>query len=399
MLSNLDITNLMQPFVDRELDVEEYVIELIAKRVKEIGSMTSFDLPKMSADIKSIERVISKTNDIQVAGVKKLMHELVAGIYAVVVPLYVYRFGKQTPLEKNDPLQNIIKSHTKSTSTTFRSLFNDRTQGFIIRDLKYPGKKRFYNVTETYRTVIDEAKRYAKDKTVDYKTAMRKTLKQLNESGLQTMDPESGYHQNTEAATKKYLLDGIHQASQEAHIEVGKQFGADGYELTAHPAPAPDHAPFQGHMFRKEEYEKLQSNKDFTDLDGNHFEGVQRVICQWNCRHFAYPIIVGVSLPKYSKKELDEWLKDNEKGVRLPNGKHMTLYEAYQEQNRLARKVRKAKQGVMMAQEAGDMDLAREYQTKVNRYTEEYRAWNDYAQIEPNKYKLAVPGYHKIKAA
>ena len=65
------------------------------------------------------------------------------------------------------------------------------------------------------------------------------------------------------------------------------EIGADGKELSAHANCALDHEPFQGHIFTNAEYEKLQTNNDFTDIDGNQFAGVNRIIGIWNCQILA----------------------------------------------------------------------------------------------------------------
>ena len=36
--------------------------------------------------------------------------------------------------------------------------------------------------------------------------------------------------------------------------------GADGWEISAHPAPAPDHALYQGRQYSKEEYDRINNS-------------------------------------------------------------------------------------------------------------------------------------------
>ena len=143
-------------------------------------------------------------------------------------------------------------------------------------------------------------------------------------------------------------------------------------------------------------------NVAFKDIDGNKFPAQKRIIGQWNCRHMAYPIIVGVTKPTYSDKDLKDILKRNEKGVTLSNGKHLTGYEVLQRQNEIALKVRKAKDGQIMARQAGDEELAKQYQRNVNKYTKQYNAFNErYASqlgISERRDKLTVSGYKKISA-
>ena len=62
-----------------------------------------------------------------------------------------------------------------------------------------------------------------------------------------------------------------------------------------------DQGQCQGHQFTNEEWEKLQNSEDFTDVNGQRFTGVERVIGMWNCRHVARSIFVGVQSLAMSK--------------------------------------------------------------------------------------------------
>ena len=406
MLSDIDIDNLIKPFTDRSKVIEDYIVKIIAQRIKEIGTMKPSDIRKLErlyktgSDVKAINEEIARITGPQVKDIKKLIKEVAADSYADAKPYYDYRHIAQIPLSQNVELQNVIVATALQTQKTFKNLSNSKMLGFVIRDMKKPKKLKFYTAEETYKSVVDEAIQAAQSGVIDYNTAMRRTLKQLNSSGLRKIYWDSGYTQRADSAIQRNILDGIRQINQWIHILTGKKFGADGYELTAHHAPAPDHAPFQGHMFTERQFKRLQKNKSFKDINGNHFPAQRRIIGQWNCKHFAYPIIIGVSHPKYTDEELQDILDENEKGVTLPNGKHVTLYELTQIQNAKALKVRQMKDGQIMAKEAGNMELAKEYQAKVNKYTKEYNAFNKYvgeqANISSRPDKLTVSGYKKI---
>ena len=408
MLSDYDIDELIKPFEERQRELEEYVIKIIAKRVNEIGHMLPSDIYKLQrlyetgSDVKKINKAISRMTGIQEKKLKELIRQVALDAYIDVKPYYDYRRKSFIPFLKNNPLIKMVEAISRQTRKELRNLSNTTMIGFLIRDRKHPKKFKFYNAADTYRTVIDEAIQAVTSGVVDYNTAMRKTLKQLNNSGMRRVYYESGYSQRMDTAVKRNILDGIRQVSQGTRIITGEQFGADGVELTAHAFPAPDHAPFQGHQFTNDEWDKLQNNVAFKDIDGNKFPAQKRIIGQWNCRHMAYPIIVGVTKPTYSDKDLKDILKRNEKGVTLSNGKHLTGYEVLQRQNEIALKVRKAKDGQIMARQAGDEELAKQYQRNVNKYTKQYNAFNErYASqlgISERRDKLTVSGYKKISA-
>ena len=117
------------------------------------------------------------------------------------------------------------------------------------------------------------------------------------------------------------ILDGTKQIAQEAQRQIGEQAGADGVELSAHPYSALDHEPAQGRQFSLKEYQKMQSGRDFQDADGNQYAGFRRAISQWNCRHFASYIILGVSPRRYTDQQLRQWREANHTGCEIA-GQH-----------------------------------------------------------------------------
>ena len=179
--------------------------------------------------------------------------------------------------------------------------------------------------------------------------------------------------------------------------EIGKQIGADGKELSVHINCALDHEPIQGHRFTNEEYDKLQNNESFEDLNGKKFDALDRIIGIWNCRHFAYSIIIGVSKPRYTQKQLDEYIRKNHEGYVLPNGKHITMYECTQMQRQIETKIRYAKEAQMAYKQAGNIDDARKARRNVVRLTEQYKIFSKNCGLKISKDRMSVPGYIAIK--
>ena len=81
-----------------------------------------------------------------------------------------------------------------------------------------------------------------------------------------------------------------------------------------------------------------------------------RPIGTLGCKHIASPIIMGISEPAYSEKELSDMAKRNAEGITY-EGKHYTEYEATQFQRKLERAVRKTKRELIGAEESGDKDM------------------------------------------
>lgn len=406
MLSEDAIDNLVKPIINRQQKINEYVIEIICKRVKEIGRLLPSDIHRlerilqMGADVKKINNEIARQTGYQVRDIKQLIKSVAYDSYLDTKPFYDYRHKSFIPFAKNIPLQRIVNAVANETANTYLNM--SKSQAFMIRDLENPKVLKPTSISKTYQSVIDEAVQAVQSGTVDYNTAMRRTIQQLADSGLRrvTFNPESGrtYTQRMDTAVRRNILDGVRMVNQAVQDETGKQFGADGKEITVHMNPAPDHQFVQGHQFSNEEYEKLQGEEDvtFKDVQGRLYQHFDRHIGTCNCRHFTYSIIIGFANPNYTDAQLAKILANNAKGYTLPNGKHLTMYQCTQYQRKLETEVRYAKDGQMASLAAGNEELAKKYQVKVNNLTKEYNQFSKACGLSPKPVKMRVSGYKKI---
>ena len=405
MLSEDTIDALMEPIIKRQESINNYVVQTIAERVKEIGHLLPSDVHKLErilksgGDVRKINKEIARLTGLNERDIKRFIRTVAQDYYKDAKRYYDYRKLPYIPFEENKPLQTIVAAIAKQTANTYVNLSNARA--FMIRDLKNPGRLIATPLSKTYYSVIDEAIQAAQSGILDFNTAMRRTMRQLADSGIRHVeyDPESGrkYTQRLDTAVRRNLLDGIRQVGIEVQDELGKQYGADGKEITVHANSAPDHEPIQGHQFTNEEFDKLQNHEDFKDVDGNKFDGLERVIGQYNCYHVVYSIIVGVSKPTYTKARLQTMIDANKKGYTTSDGRHMTMYECTQEQRKLETKIREQKERQMTFQASGDLDAAREAQAKMIQYQKQYKAFSQSCGLKVRKDRMAVSNYRRIK--
>ena len=404
MLSDDALNKLIDPIVKRQQEINTWVIERIARRIKETGEVLPSDVQQLitlrntGADAQRIMKEIARLTQLNVIQIQKLVETVAKDAYISAKPFYDFTKTPYIPFDQNTLLQRRVQAMAKQTSDSYKNL--SKSQAFMIRDLKNPSILKPTPLAQAYQSVMDEAVQTASGGTVDYSTAMRKTIKQLADSGIRRVEysPESGrrYTQRLDTAVRRNLLDGMRQVNQEMQNLVGEQFGANGIELSVHSNPAPDHAAVQGHQFTNKEFDKMQHNESFHDIQGRNYEPFERAIGTYNCRHFAISIVIGVMQPNYSDKELQDILDRNEKGYTLPNGKHLTMYECTQYQRQLETKIRYAKDGQIVARAAGNTQLAKEYQRKVNDLSTQYREFSKACGLSVKTEKMTVPGYTKI---
>lgn len=404
MLSEDMIDNLIQPMVERQEAINNYVVGIIAKRIKEVGTMKISDVYKINklyrsgADIRKINKEIARLTGLQVRDIKRIIKLVAKDVYDDAKPLYDYRHKSYIPFEQNEDMQRIVRAIGEQTAAEYINLSN--AQAFLLRS---PIDSKLFiptPIAKAYQMVIDEAVQSVILGVDDYQTAMRRTVKQLADSGLRrvTYNTESGrtYTQRVDTATRRNILDGVRNIQQSMHNEVGRQIDADGIELSAHRFSALDHEAVQGHQFSNEEFEKMQNGLSCVDVNGNRYKGFDRPIGIWNCRHFSIAIIIGLTPQTYSNEQLADMIQKNHEGFTTDKGKHLTMYECTQKQRALETEIRYAKDGQIVALTAGDEELAKEYQLKIDKYTTIYKDFSRMCGLKPMMQKARVAGYKRI---
>lgn len=105
-------------------------------------------------------------------------------------------------------------------------------------------------------------------------------------------------------------------------------------------------------------FQRMQSGLDFEDVDGRHYEGFERPITQWRCRHLIFYILLGVTKRMYTDEQLKSWETVNQKGC-IIDGKKYTNYEATQLMRNIETEIRRQKDTAILAKASGDDVLRR----------------------------------------
>lgn len=417
-----DIDKLIQPIIDRQIEINTFIITKIAERIKEIGELLPSDvhslgqLAKTGADVRVINVQLAKVAKVQVKEIKRVIREVAQNVYESAKPFFDYRKKPFMPFEQNEQVQRVVKAIEKQTGGTYQNMA--KSQAFMIRNPQNPKVLMPTTPARTYQNTVDKAIQTVVSGATDYTSTMRESMKEITDSGLKEVvyETESGkiHTQRMDTALRRNMLDGVRAINQGVQDEVGKQFGADGVEITVHACPAPDHCKVQGHQFSMSEYAKIapvssiQSDGSIDtsayeptddkvfDVNGKAYNTFKRRIGTLNCRHFAYSIIIGHAPQNYTEEQLQEINEQNETGIDI-DGKHYTKYQATQMQRKMETKIRKAKDEQIAMKAAGDMEGVKKAQEKVTRYLQEYKDFSDAAGLRMKLDKIRVEGYKKVK--
>lgn len=354
-------------------------LQKVGEQIKKIGKLNPSSINRLEqmriygANVRKIKQELAKALNISLQDVQELLERAAREEYASADFLAVERGSSVVPLEYNFSLQQYIQALAAQTESTFRNYSNTT------------------NLDTVYQEVISNAIDAVSRGVTDYNSAIRSSMRKLGGDGLR-VTYASGLTRRLDTAIRMNILDGTKQIAQEAQRQIGEQIGADGVELSAHPYSALDHEPAQGRQYSLAEYQKMQAGVDFQDVDGNQYSGFRRPISNWNCRHFASYIILGVSPRRYTDKQLAQWREANHKGCEI-DGRHYTTYQASQLMRKLETKVRQQKDIANLAKASGDDVLRREAQANIRDLRAKYAEVASKAGLQQRTDKMIVESY------
>jgi len=266
--------------------------------------------------------------------------------------------------------------------------------------LGYTINNKFYNMRDVYNELLDTAFLNVNQGKETFDSAMTRILKDIGGSGLKTLNYESGRAVRLDSTVRMHLKSRLRELHNENQKIIGEEIDSDGIEISVHSNPAPDHELAQGRQFSNEEFEKLNSGFEAKDykgkiitLDHDHKNGY-RPISELNCYHYIFAIVLGVSEPNYTDKELKQIIDDNNKGFEF-EGKHYTNYDGEQLQRQLERRIREQKDIQILAKASDNQQLIGQTQKNITIYTNKYKQLSNVSNLPTKMERMKVNQYRR----
>lgn len=344
----------------------ETLLRDIVRRVRGAGGITStaeyqiYRAEQLGLAEKAIKAAIAEQLKISDAAIDMLFEEL----------------KDETVLfEENAELRQLVEAYgtvsKKAAAADYEGLWAPGPDG------------KLYTVKEAYGKIMDFAWMQTATGTYGFQTAVREATKKLLERGLRVIPGKDGRSYRLEYAVRSYITNRMGEMFNAVNQMNYDAIGADGWEISAHPAPAPDHALYQGRQYSKEEYDRINNS-------------LARKFGWWNCRHLVYPILLGISPRAYSDEQLQKYLDDNEKGVWY-NGQHYTLSEARDRKRQLESLISQTKYDILAAE--GDAGLLKERQIRLQNQRREYERFCRETGQEPENWRTMVASFGRSEAS
>lgn len=419
MLSEEAIDRVVERLVKRIEQGNEFVLRKIGESVKKIGSLSQSEAEDLKVMImyggdydKMVSRLSEITN-INEKEIYEIFDEVAKKEYGYAKKFFDYKDMSYIPYEET-ALKNQVDALAKITADTYKNFSNTSLIGFNGFD--EAGNLVFKDLRETYIDIMDTAILNVGQGKQTFDEAMYETLSQLGKSNLQAAEFENGAVRSLDSTVRMNLKDGLMNLHNTIQEEVGKDFEADGVEITVHGLPAPDHADAQGRQFsidkydengkliKKGEFEKLQSTGHAKDYKGHEVDMRTyskkghmsfRPISMYNCYHTVYSIVLGVNDPQYSDKELKELKNESNSKVEFED-KTYTKYQCTQLQRRIEREIRGEKNLQILARASDNQQLIGQTQGRIASLTKKYRDLSKTSKLPEYMERMRVANFKKV---
>ena len=375
-------------FYSRFEALNSEILQEFGKTISKFESLTPTEAHRLAQQIKNGREIDKIMEDLEKASQlsRKDLEELLeiaaeeniefANVY------YEAKGMDKVSYKDSKQFQDIVKSVEKTTQGVFTNLSSTTA----IKLLKDNGEGYLKGIREAYEDVIDRCVLAVSTGQNNYQKAMYDTIKQLSSSGVKKIfydnEGKRAYARRLDSSVRQNILEGVRQVNIGVQEQVGKEFGADGVEVSHHVNCAPDHIHIDGKQFSKKQFEKINNN-------------LTRPVASMNCRHFVFSIVLGVSSPLYTKKQLEQDRKKNEKGFEY-EGKKYTLYEGEQLQRKIELAVRQQKDLQIIAKASNDKDTISKSQSNITQLTQKYKELSKISGLPTKMDRMRVVGYQRV---
>lgn len=365
--------------------LEDTLLMEICSRLKlrdELNEVTVQDIKALRShgiDLKEIEKAIRKTTGISEQKLKKLLDDVVARNQTYYTELITLADVTRPDVLVDAAAIAAIYAQTKQECRNIT-----RSMGFLVdngRTTLPPAK--------AYQWCCDSALMQVQSGAISYNQAISNAVKQLADSGLKTVDYESGHRDQVDVAARRAVMTGVSQLCSKYTEQAAEYLETPYYEVSAHagardkPGPSPwsSHKDWQGKVYSiraGDIYPSIYEVCGLGAVDG--LEGA-------NCRHRRNVWVEGVSERTYT----DEQLAHIDDGLGSTfEGKTYTAYEATQEQRKVERTIRKLKREKAAYKAAGLHEEERAVNIRMRRLNAKYKAFSAAAGLPEQRERMKV---------
>lgn len=402
MLNEKQIDLIIERLVNRITQGNSFILRRMGKvlnKIKNVDDDKIYQLQqelKYGDDFNEIMEKIRKITELNIKDIDKIFMEVARKNQQFAKKYYDYKNIDMIPLDENESLKQVVSTYSREVINNYTNISNN--VGYTLFNTS--DILLFLPFVMAYQNFVDYAilKRFLGKQVFIQEIELQ--VKKVAKNGLKTYDYSNNRAYRLDSALKMEMQQGIRDMTNDLQQIFGEEYGADGIEVSVHEYPAPDHEFVQGHQFTKEEFEKFQNDMDAKDINGvvfpAEFEGHdRRAIGEYNCYHYVFYVVLGVDEPQYSHEALNKIVEQNDNGFFF-EGKHYTMYEGTQLQNKIEREIQSQEDVKAMAHEINDKDLEMKSQKNILDLSSKYKELSDVSGLPTKMDKLKEWGYKRL---
>nr|DAN17355.1 MAG TPA: minor capsid protein [Caudoviricetes sp.] len=374
-LTPKQLQNIPENIVQLYRDLEEFIIDDIARRIAKNGQLTEtakWQLERAKdLSMDDIEKEIQRVLELANEDIENTFKQSALTSIQAENKIYEEAVKKQIKIKGNSNLEKLLEAAIKQTKGELKNISQSLGFAQIIN-----GKIVYKDIAKFYQDSVDLALMQVNSGVLNSNEAIKQAVKKLADSGLRTIDYENGWSNRVDVAVRRAVVTGSNQMCHKMTELTMKELECEFVETTAHAGartgkglsgPA-DHASWQGQVFCY----KGKSGK-YPDFVSSTGYGTGEGLAGYNCRHSFSPFFPGISKRAYS----EEHLNNIDPEPFEYDGKTYTYYEALQHQRKLETNIRQKKRELIGYNAAGLKDDFNNSSIALNRLKNEYKAFSN----------------------
>lgn len=236
--------------------LELTLLEEICSRLKiadQLNEVTVADIRALRAhgiDLEDIKKAISKTTNTGADKLEKLLDDVVErnqAYYTELIDL-AHVTAPERLVDERD-----IAAIRRQTWGAYKNITG--SMGFLVRQ---GGRLTFLEPAKSYEWALDSALLQVQSGAISYNQAIGEAVKQLADSGLKTVNYESGHTDSVDVAVRRAVMTGVNQLNQKYREQSMDYLETDLVETAAHlgarnidgPNGWENHAKWQGGVYK-----------------------------------------------------------------------------------------------------------------------------------------------------
>lgn len=353
----------------------------LADQLNEVTVQNIKALRSHGIDLEDIEKAIRETTGISQKKLNEMLDDVVARNQEYYTELInAAKVSAPTQLVNE---QDIVAIR-RQTWSAFKNITG--SMGFLVL---HGGRLTMLEPAGAYQWALDNAVMQIQSGAISYNHAIKYAVKSLADSGIKTVDYESGHVDQIDVAARRAVMTGVNQLCAKYTEQSAEYLKTEYFEVSAHagardkPGPSPwsSHKAWQGKVYSTKAGDKYPNIYEVCGLGA--VDGLEGA----NCRHRRYPWVDGVSERTYTDKQLSHI--DDGLGCEF-EGTTYSAYEATQQQRKIERTIRKLRREKAAYHAAGLTEDEQAVSIRLRRLNAKYKDFSAAAGLPEQKERMKI---------